>query len=81
MINEGLWSGGMAMLNQCYSMRGQSIMASINITSTLWNVMSVAFMALGSTVGIIIGHRLGAGDVEGAKSDDKSLSHFPFSPR
>lgn len=76
MINEGLWSGGMAMLNQCYSMRGQSIMASINITSTLWNVMSVAFMALGSTVGIIIGHRLGAGDVEGAKSDDKKLIAF-----
>ena len=76
MINEGLWSGGMAMLNQCYSMRGQSIMASINITSTLWNVMSVAFMALGSTVGIIIGHRLGAGDVERAKSDDKKLIAF-----
>lgn len=75
-MNEGLWSGGMAMLNQCYSMRGQSVIASMNITTTLWNVMSVAFMALGSTVGIIIGHKLGAGDVEGAKSDDKKLVAF-----
>ena len=75
-VNEGLWSAGMAMLNQCYSVRGLDVVPAMNIMTTLWNVMSVAFMALGSTVGIIVGHRLGAGDIEGAKSDDKKLVAF-----
>lgn len=73
LVNEGLWSAGMAMLSQCYSIRSQDVVASINITNTLLNVFSVTFMAFGSTVGIIVGHDLGAGEVERAKDNDRKL--------
>jgi len=78
LINEALWSIGVAMLNQCYSIHSQDVVAATNITNTLWNVFSVTFMSFGATIGIIIGHRLGAGDVEGAKDDNKKLMAFSF---
>ena len=36
-VNEALWAAGIAFLNQCYSMRGLSVVAAINIVSTLSN--------------------------------------------
>lgn len=77
-VNEGLWSSGMAVLNQCFSLRSQDVIAAINITTTLWNVFSVAFMSIGSTVGIVVGHRLGAGDSEGAKDHVRKLIACSF---
>lgn len=76
LFNEGLWAGGMAMLVQCYSLRGQDVIAAMNITTTLWNVFSVTFMALGMTVGIVVGHSLGAGDKEGARDLDRKMIVF-----
>ena len=61
LMNEGLWAAGMAVLNQCYSVRSLDVVAAINIESTVWNAMSVAFMATGNAVGIIIGQKLGEG--------------------
>ena len=66
LLNEGLWAAGMAMLNQCYSIRGLDVVAAMNISSTIWNAMGVAFMAMGNAVGIILGHKLG----EGAGQDE-----------
>lgn len=76
LLNEAMWAAGVAMLNQCYSLRGQDVVSATNITNTLWNVVSVTFMALGVTVGIIVGHDLGSGDTERAKSDDRKLIAF-----
>ncbi len=59
-VNEGLWAAGMAILNQCYSLRGLDVVAATNISTTLWNAMNVSSMAMGSAVGIIIGQKLGA---------------------
>ena len=74
MINEGLWSGGMAFLNQCYSVRGLDVVAAINILSTLTNVFNVSFIALGSAIGIILSQMLGANEKQKAKeSSDKML--------
>ena len=61
LINEFLWSSGMAFMNQCYSVRGLDVVAALNICSTLSNMTSVVFLSLGSVVGIIIGQMLGAG--------------------
>lgn len=61
LVNEGLWAAGMAVLNQCYSARGLNVVPAINIESTVWNAMSVAFMSTGNAVGIIIGQKLGRG--------------------
>ena len=63
-VNEGLWSSGMALLNRCYSMRGLEVVAATNISSTIFNLFSVIFIALGNSVGIIVGQILGSGDTK-----------------
>ncbi len=62
LINEALWSVGMAFINQCYSTRGLDVVAATNISSTLYNLGSVVYISMGNAVGIIIGQMLGAGD-------------------
>ncbi|MBQ8052415.1 MAG: MATE family efflux transporter [Lachnospiraceae bacterium] len=59
LLNEALWSGGQAMLTQCYSVRGLSVVSAFNISQTLANVFNVAFIAMGSATAIIIGQKLG----------------------
>lgn len=60
LFNEALWSSGIAIMNQCYSIRGLSVVAAQNISVTLSNTMSIAMLALGNAVGIIVGQKLGA---------------------
>lgn len=76
MINEALWSGGMAMIAQCYSVRGLAVVAGINIANTIANVFNVVFLSLGNAVGIIVGQLLGAGKLEEAKDEDNKLLAF-----
>lgn len=74
--NELLWSAGMAMLNQSYSLRGLEVVSAINITATVSNLFFCAAIALGTTVSIMIGQLLGAGEVERAVDEDKKLIAF-----
>lgn len=76
LINEVLWASGQAMLSQCYSVRGLSVVAAFNISSTISNVFNVVFIAMGSSVGIIVGQLLGAGKMEEAKDTDRKLIFF-----
>lgn len=75
-INEALWAAGVAFLNQCYSMRGLSVVAAINIVSTLSNVFNVSFIAFGSSIGIILSQLLGAGKKEEAKKASMRMIWF-----
>lgn len=61
MLNEALWASGIATVNGFYAQRGLDVVAANNISQTFFNVFSVAFMAIGMAVGIILGHDLGAG--------------------
>lgn len=76
LINEMLWAGGMALLSQCYSMRGYMVVSALNISNTITNVFNVAFLAMGNSVGIIIGQLLGAGKTDEAKSTVRKLMTF-----
>lgn len=76
MVNEILWASGQAMLTQCYSVRGLAVVAAFNISSTISNVFNVVFIAMGSSVGIIVGQLLGAGKMEEAKDTDRKLIFF-----
>lgn len=67
MSNETLWSLGMTVINQCFSYRSYAAVEAMSIQSTLWNLMAVAFIAMGEAVGIVMGHVLGAGELEEAK--------------
>ena len=78
LANETLWSAGMATLAQCYSVRSLDVMSAVNITNTLYNVFNVAIFALSTTVGIIVGHALGAGNVEEAKDTARKMIALVF---
>lgn len=64
LINEFLWSSGMAIMNQCYSTCGLSVVPAMNIASTIYNLASVTYLCMGNAVGIIMGQMLGAGQTE-----------------
>lgn len=76
MLNEILWSMGMAMMMQCYSMRGLDAVAGMNISSTISNLFNVVFIAMGSALSIVVGQLLGAGKLEEAKDTDTKLIVF-----
>ena len=75
-INETLWSLGMSGLAMCYSWRGLDVVSGYNIASTVINVFNIAYMALGNSVGIIVGKYLGAGEYEQAVDEDRKLIAF-----
>ena len=76
MLNECLWSLGSTMINQSYSTRGLTVVAATNIQSTVWNLFTIIMFAMGSVVSIMVGQRLGAGDIEGARETDTRLITF-----
>ncbi len=76
MINETLWAGGMALLSQCYSLSGLLVVPAYTISSTVSNVFNVAFLAMGSAIGIIVGQLLGADKMEQAVDTDRKLIVF-----
>ena len=76
MLNETFWAAGMAMLNQCYSVRGLDVVAANNISATFFNVFSVAFLSVGTSIGIILGQLLGAGKAEEARESSRKLIAF-----
>ncbi len=76
MCNEILWAVGMATLTQCYSMRGLDAVAALNISTTISNLFSVIYMAMGSAISIIVGQLLGAGKMQEAKATDARLIAF-----
>ncbi len=74
--NECLWAASVAIITQCYSLRGIDVVAGINISSTVTNLFNVLFIAFGSGVSIVIGQLLGANDMEGAKKAAPKLIFF-----
>ena len=73
LVNEILWSLGMTFINQFYSSRGLNAVAALNITGTAWNLFCVIMFAMGSAVSIMVGQRLGAGQMEEARDVDRKL--------
>ena len=76
MLNESIWAAGVAYLDKCYTTRGLDVVAACNISNTFFNVMAVAIIAAGSAIGIIMGQKLGAGQVEEAKEDAPKMIVF-----
>ena len=68
LLNEFLWSFGMAVLLQCYSVRGLEGVAAANISSTVLNLFNVIAFSMGSAIAIILGQHLGADEIDEAKS-------------
>ena len=76
MLNEFLWAGAIAFMTTCYSQRGLDVLAGINISNAICNLLNVVFIALGNAVGIVIGQLLGAGEFKKAKDSSVVLMWF-----
>lgn len=76
MLNETLWSLGMAVMAQSYSMRGLATVGAVNITNTIVNLFNIVFISLGTSISIIVGQKLGAGKLKEAKETDTRLIVF-----
>lgn len=76
LLNETLWAAGMAMLMQCYSVRGLNVVAGMNVSNTISNLFNVVFIALGDSVAIVVGQLLGAGKMKEARETDTKMIAF-----
>ena len=75
-INEVLWSLGISMIAQCYSVRGLVVVAALNIQSTINNLFASGYLTMGVATGIIVGNILGSGDMEKARDSSRKLMAF-----
>lgn len=76
MANEFLWSLSMTLRNQAYSTRGLDAVAAVNISGVIINLINVIYMSLGASIAIIVGERLGSGNIDDAKSTAKKMLAF-----
>ncbi|MBQ4313636.1 MAG: hypothetical protein IJC18_05425, partial [Clostridia bacterium] len=75
-VNEVLWAVSIAMINQCYSMRGIAAVAGINICTTVSNLFNSVFFSMGAVIAIMVGRELGANKIEEARSTAAKLIAF-----
>lgn len=75
-FNEFLWAGGIAAMTQSYSLCGLEVIAGLNISNALCNLLNVVFIALGNAVGVLSGQTLGEGKFEEAKENAFHLMWF-----
>lgn len=76
MLNEMLWASGMAVIVQCYAVRGLEVVAAQNISSTITNLFNIVYLQLGGCISIVVGQLLGAGKLEEAKDADNKMIFF-----
>lgn len=78
LCNEILWSISIALISQSYSTRGIIAVAAINITTTVTNFFMIVCYAMGSSISIVVGQQLGAGEIEKAKDYDLKMLFMNF---
>lgn len=76
MINEMLWAMGMAVIVQCYALRGLEVVAAQNISSTITNLFNIVYIQLGACISVIVGQYLGAGMLKEAKDASYKMIFF-----
>lgn len=60
-LNEFLWSSGLAVIHQSYSTCGLDVVPALNIANTIFNLANVSSIAFGNAVAIMMGQLLGSG--------------------
>lgn len=78
-VNEFLWSVGMITITQIFSTKGLTVVAGLNIASTISNLFNVFFLSMGTAVAIVIGQALGANNPILAKERIWQLLFFSVS--
>lgn len=76
MLNEFLWAAGMAVIVQCYAVRGLEVVAALNISSTITNLFNIVYIQLGASIAVIVGQSLGAGQLTEARDQARKMIFF-----
>ncbi|MBR4725233.1 MAG: MATE family efflux transporter [Lachnospiraceae bacterium] len=76
LINETIWAASIALLSQCYSLRGLEVVAAQNISSTITNLFNTVYFQLGASIAIIVGPLLGANKMEEARDTARKMIVF-----
>ena len=76
LVNETLWSLSLAILSQCYSLKGLEVVAAQNISATITNLFNTVYLQLGMSISIIVGPLLGANRMEEAKDTARKMTVF-----
>lgn len=63
-VNETMWGLGMATYNAAYGRMGITEFASIQASSTINNIFVLAIFSLGDAMLILVGQRLGRGELD-----------------
>jgi putative MATE family efflux protein len=77
-INEFVWSAGIAAQNIIFARTHTDAIAAFNITGTVSQLTWVLFIGLGNGVGVLIGKKIGEGDHGGAR--DYAFRIICFAP-
>lgn len=73
MVNETMWSLGMATYNAAYGRMGITEFAAIQASSTINTMFILAIFSLGDAVLILVGQRIGMGEIDYAYELAKRL--------
>ena len=76
LVNEFLWSLGISIVMQCYSVRSTDVVAARNISGTITNLFNSVYIQMGACIAIIVGARLGADRLKEARDLDNKLLFF-----
>lgn len=76
LVNEVFWSSGMSSLSVAFSLHGLAVVAGYSISSTVTNLFYIAFISMGSAIGIISGKLLGAEQYDEAVDTVRKLTVF-----
>jgi putative MATE family efflux protein len=70
-LTEMAWSLGITTYHAVYARIGTEAIAAVNIAVTIDRVLFVAFLAMGNACAIMIGNRIGAGELARAEAHAK----------
>lgn len=79
MVNETMWSLGMATYNAAYGRMGVTEFAAIQASSTLNTLFVLAIFSLGDALLILVGQRIGMGQLDYAYALTKRLLRIGIS--
>lgn len=71
--NEILWASSMAFLMKFYSTRGPAAMTAYSIAGSVGDIFFILFGGMSAATTVLVGHKLGADDFDGAKSNGYKL--------
>jgi putative MATE family efflux protein len=72
-MNEGIWSLGIAACNIAYGRMGVETVAAMNVAGTLERLCMVALFSISGATAILIGKHIGQGDLREARRDANRL--------